>query len=155
MSHNPSNHTRTEMNQETNLPTSSLTSLPRTQQQDIEARFSTARRNAATGMSSFFSHLIMLFLPIFAHQRNCLATITKGTFCGLQFSLQNYCFVCLTIISKIQPWTLHYLHDIKTWKLQLEKIFQGWRIYFFSIYFVFNLFLVIFATIFLIVRFDF
>ena len=91
----------------------------------------------------------------FAHQRNCLTTKTKGTFCGLQFPLQNYFFVCLTIICKIQRWTLHYLHDRMTWKLQLEKIFQSWRIYFISIYFVFSLFLVFFVTTFLFVCFDF
>ena len=56
-SHNPSNHTRKEMNQETNLPTSSLTSLPQTQQQYIEVCFPTATRNAATGMSCLFSFI--------------------------------------------------------------------------------------------------
>ena len=34
---------------------------------------------------SFFSNLITLFLLIFARQRNCLATKTKGTFRGLEF----------------------------------------------------------------------
>ena len=54
-SHNPSNHTCTEMNQEANLSTSSLTSLPQTQQQYVEVCFPIARRNTATGMSYLFS----------------------------------------------------------------------------------------------------
>ena len=88
VSNNPLNHTCTEMNQQKNPPTSSLASFPQTQKQYIEACFPTARRNAAKGMNfSFFSHLITLFLPIFAGQRNCLKTETQGTFRGLEFSL--------------------------------------------------------------------
>ena len=50
-----SNHTRTEMNQQTDRPTSSLTSISQTQEQYIEACFPTARRNAATDMNCVFS----------------------------------------------------------------------------------------------------
>ena len=51
----PSNHTRTEMNQQTDRPTSSLTSISQTQEQYIEACFPAARRSAATGMNCVFS----------------------------------------------------------------------------------------------------
>ena len=54
-SQKPSNHTRMEMNQQTNRPTSSLTNLSPTQEQYIEACFPTARRNAATVMNCLFS----------------------------------------------------------------------------------------------------
>ena len=54
-SNNPPNHTCTEMNQQTIPPTSSLTSLPQTQQHYIETCFPTARRYAATSMNCLFS----------------------------------------------------------------------------------------------------
>ena len=91
-SHNPSNHTRQEMNQETNLPTSSLTSLPQTQQQYIEACFPTARRNAATGMSCLFSFIQLRYSYLFLH--------INGT--ALQQKLKvlsvGYNFHCKTIV---------------------------------------------------------
>ena len=63
----PSNHIRTEMNQQTNRPTSSLTSISQTQEQYIEACFPTARRNAATGMSCLFSFIQLRYSYQFLH----------------------------------------------------------------------------------------